>query len=362
MFSLSLKEIRFFKLRYILIGFILFFIAALVFIISGLANGLANDNASAMKNMNATTFYLAKDSENRLDRSHFSADDVAKIDNDHAQAFGLQMMSLKNTDTKKKVDVTLVGLNPEKFIMPNITEGKNINTTTKNTIVADRTLQKQSVEIGDKLYEENTKTTFTVVGFTEDQTYSHTPVVLMNNKTWNAFFGGKDRASYNAIAMQNSSSKTKVDVENHVTNGKWIAKDDLVKKIPGYDAEQSSLFMMLAFLIVIAVFVLAAFFYIMTIQKVNQFGILKAIGAKNGFLIGSTMLQVLVLSIISIGLAIGFAYILQNIMPKGIPFVFDFALIFKFSGVLLAVSLLGALFSSTSIVKADPLQAMGRVE
>ncbi|WP_102691657.1 ABC transporter permease [Rummeliibacillus pycnus] len=362
MFSLSLKEIKFFKLRYILIGFILFFIAALVFIISGLANGLANDNASAMKNMNATTFYLAKDSENRLDRSHFSANDVAKIDNDHAQAFGLQMMSLKNTDTKKKVDVTLVGLNPEKFIMPNVTEGKNINTTTKNTLVADQTLQKQGVEIGDKLYEENTKTTFTVVGFTEDQTYSHTPVVFMNNKTWNAFFGGKDRASYNAIAMQNSSSKTKVDVENHVTNGKWIAKDDLVKKIPGYDAEQSSLFMMLAFLIVIAVFVLAAFFYIMTIQKVNQFGILKAIGAKNGFLIGSTMLQVLVLSIISIGLAIGFAYILQNIMPKGIPFVFDFALIFKFSVILLAVSLLGALFSSTSIVKADPLQAMGRVE
>lgn len=362
MFSLSLKEIKFFKLRYILIGFILFFIAALVFIISGLANGLANDNASAMKNMNATTFYLAKDSENRLDRSHFSANDVAKIDNDHAQAFGLQMMSLKNTDTKKKVDVTLVGLNPEKFIMPNVTEGKNINTTTKNTLVADQTLQKQGVEIGDKLYEENTKTTFTVVGFTEDQTYSHTPVVFMNNKTWNAFFGGKNRASYNAIAMQNSSSKTKVDVENHVTNGKWIAKDDLVKKIPGYDAEQSSLFMMLAFLIVIAVFVLAAFFYIMTIQKVNQFGILKAIGAKNGFLIGSTMLQVLVLSIISIGLAIVFAYILQNIMPKGIPFVFDFALIFKFSVILLAVSLLGALFSSTSIVKADPLQAMGRVE
>ncbi|MFJ8260986.1 ABC transporter permease [Rummeliibacillus sp. NPDC094406] len=362
MFSLSLKEIQFFKLRYILIGFILFFISSLVFIISGLANGLANDNASAMKNMQATSYYLAKDSENRLDRSHFSANDVAKMDNDHAQAFGLQMMSLKDTDSKKKVDVTLMGLNPEKFIMPTVIDGKSLNTTTKNTVVADKTLQKQGVKIGDKLYEENTKTTFTVVGFTENQTYSHTPVVFMNNKSWNAFFGGKDHASYNAIAVQNDSRNTKADVEKHVADGKWIVKDDVVKKIPGYDAEQSSLNMMLAFLIVIAVFVLAAFFYIMTIQKVNQFGILKAIGAKNGFLIGSTMLQVLVLSIISISLAIGFAFILQKIMPNGIPFVFDFALIMKFGGVLLAVSLLGALFSSTSIVKADPLQAMGRVE
>ena len=120
--------------------------------------------------------------------------------------------------------------------------------------------------------------------------------------------------------------------------------------------------MMLAFLIVIAVFVLGAFFYIMTIQKVNQFGILKAIGAKNKFLIGSTMLQVFILSVVSIGLAIGFAFVLQQIMPNGIPFVFDFKLILQFGGALLVVSLLGALFSTTSIVKADPLQAMGRAE
>ncbi len=362
MISLSLKEIKFFKLRYVLIGFILFFISALVFIISGLANGLANDNASAMKNMQATSFYMAKDSENRLDRSQFSASDIDKIQNNQVEAFGLQMMSLKNTDSTKKVDVTLMGLNPEKFMMSSVIQGNQLDTKTKNTIVVDQTLQKQGIQIGDKLNEENTNTTFTVIGFTENQTYSHTPVVFMNNKTWNALFGGKEHANYNAIALQNDSDKTKAYVEKHVTDGQWASKEEIVKKIPGYDAEQSSLYMMLAFLIVIAVFVLGAFFYIMTIQKVNQFGILKAIGAKNGFLIGSTILQVFVLSIISIGLAIGFSYILQMIMPNGIPFVFDLALILKFSGVLLTVSLLGALFSSTSIVKADPLQAMGRVE
>lgn len=362
LFSLSIKEIQFFKLRYVLIGFILFFVASLVFIISGLANGLSNDNASAMKNMSATSFYLAKDSENRLDRSHFAASDISKIQNKNAEAFGLQMMSLKNIDSKKKVDVSFIGLAPDKFIMPKVTEGTTLDTTSKNKIVADQSLQKQGVEIGDKLFEENTKTTFTVIGFTENQTYSHTPVAFVNNKTWNTLFGGTKHATYNAIAMQDNSNATKSEVEKHVADGQWVTKDDVVKQIPGYDAEQSSLYMMLAFLIVIAVFVLAAFFYIMTIQKVNQFGILKAIGAKNSFLIGSTMLQVLVLSIISIGLAIGFAYVLQMIMPKGIPFVFDFALIFQFGGVLLAVSLLGALFSSTSIIKADPLQAMGRVE
>lgn len=362
MFSLSLKEIKFFKLRYILIGFILFFVAALVFIISGLANGLANDNASSMKNMNAVSYYVSKDSDNRMDRSRFTATDVEKIKTNDAQPLGIQMMTLKDKESKEKLDVTLMGINPSQFLMPNVVDGKTISNTSNNDVVVDKTLEKQGAKIGDKLYVENSKTTLTIVGFTEDQTYSHTPTVIMNTDTWYKIFGGKENAGFNAIALKNDNATTKADVKNAVADGKFVPKQDLIDTIPGYSAEQSSLMMMLAFLIVIAVFVLGAFFYIMTIQKVNQFGILKAIGAKNKFLIGSTMLQVLVLSVVSIGFAIGFAFVLQQIMPNGIPFVFDFALILKFGGALLVVSLLGALFSTTSIVKADPLQAMGRAE
>ncbi|GEK34235.1 ABC transporter permease [Kurthia sibirica] len=362
MFSLSLKEIRFFKLRYVLIGFILFFVAALVFIISGLANGLANDNASAMKNMNATSYYVTKDSENRMDRSRLTATDVEKIDNSNAQPLGIQMLSLKNQTTDKKVDVTLMTVNPKQFLMPAVIAGDTITNSSKNEAVVDNKLEKEGAKIGDFLYDENTKSKIKIVGFTENQTYSHTPTVIVNNDTWYTIFGGKDHSAFNAIAINSDSAATKAAVSKVVADGKWVEKDDLVKTIPGYEAEQSSLYMMLAFLIVIAVFVLGAFFYIMTIQKVNQFGILKAIGAKNSFLIGSTMLQVFILSIVSIGLAIGFAFVLQKIMPAGIPFVFDFALIFQFGGALLAVSLLGALFSTISIVKADPLQAMGRAE
>lgn len=362
MLSLSLKEIKFFKLRYILIGFILFFVASLVFIISGLANGLANDNASSMKNMNAVSYYVSKDSENRMDRSRFAATDAEKISNANAQPLGIQMFTLKNKKSDKKLDVTMMTVNPEQFLMPSVTEGKTISKSSKNEVVADITLQKDGAKLGDELYDENTKTTLKIVGFTENQTYSHTPTVIMNNNSWYNIFGGKENAGFNAIALSDTHASTKADVKDAIKDGKFVEKDALIKTIPGYEAEQSSLMMMLAFLIVIAVFVLGAFFYIMTIQKVNQFGILKAIGAKNKFLVGSTMLQVFILSVVSIGLAIGFAFVLQQIMPNGIPFVFDFKLILQFGGALLLVSLLGALFSTTSIVKADPLQAMGRAE
>lgn len=363
MFSLSLKEIRFFKLRYLLIGFIMFFVAALVFIISGLANGLSSDNASSIQNMNAYAFYLDKDADNRLDRSRFDKKSLTDInDNKDIQTVGLQMFSFKKVNSDKKVDVSMMGIDPNSFLMPKVTEGSTIESSKEPTIVADNSLKKQGIEIGDKLYEENSKVTFTVVGFTEKQTFSHTPVTFVNKASWEKLFASKQRVTYNTIVIKDANTDLQKDVSSTIKDGVWLEKDNVINGIPGYDAEQSSLFMMLVFLIIIAVFVLTAFFYIMTIQKVNQFGVLKAIGAKNSFLIGSTIIQVTILSIVSIGAAIGFAAILQTIMPKGIPFVFDFGLILIFSGVLFIVSIFGALLSSASIVKADPLQAMGRAE
>lgn len=59
-------------------------------------------------------------------------------------------------------------------------------------------------------------------------------------------------------------------------NMEVITKSDAVSAIPGYKEEQGSLLMMIAFLYVISAFVLAVFFYVITIQKTSQFGILKS--------------------------------------------------------------------------------------
>lgn len=345
MFSLSIKEMTFFKLRYLLIGFILFFVAALVFIISGLANGLANDNASSMKQMEVNSFYLAKDSESRLDRSQFTIEQADKAKD--ATAFGVQMQTAEKGKDGKKIDSTFMTFENQKLV-PEVVEGKAPSKT--NEVIVDKTMQEDGVKLGSTLYLPTVDKNVKVVGFTEHFTYSHTPVVVMKTAMWEKMGFG-----YNALVSTDGTPKQTI-------KGDWSTKDDVVAQIPGYSAEQSSLNMMLSFLIVIAVFVLGAFFYIMTIQKVQQFGILKAIGAKSRSLISSTMLQVFVLSVTSIALAALFAYLLPALMTAGMPFVFDPAVVLTYSAALLAVSLFGALVSTISIVKADPIQAMGRVE
>ncbi|MNC33702.1 FtsX-like permease family protein [compost metagenome] len=107
---------------------------------------------------------------------------------------------------------------------------------------------------------------------------------------------------------------------------------------------------------------LAVFFYVLTLQKSNQFGILKAIGASNGFLGKAIVSQVFLLSLISIVVGILLTYGTALILPEGMPFALDVKLVVLYAILLLVISVLGSLVSVRKITKIDPLQAIGRVE
>ncbi|OBR65487.1 hypothetical protein A7K91_10560 [Paenibacillus oryzae] len=389
MLSLSIKEMSFFKLRYLLIGFILFFLASLVFIISGLAHGLASDNSSAMVNMNAKGFYVSDDAEHRLDRSQLIGLNASELRENGGEVLGLQMKSMEITGQAARADVVVMGINAGGFLMPKVSEGtgleaapsgggegsssgEKLQSSEKGSVgvgstesiqpfgaVADITLKDEGVAIGDVLYDSKTDTRFIVRGFVQGYSYSHAPALFIDVSAWEAMLPG-DSVYFNAVALQNTDADSVV--ASLLDSAELAAKADIIAKIPGYKAEQSSLGMIVAFLLIIVVFVLGAFFYIMTIQKSNQFGILKAIGATNRFLILSTVIQVIALSLLSIGLAIGFAAFLKMVMPDGMPFVFDIGLITQYSLIMLGIALLGAGLSGAGIVKADPLQAMGRAD
>jgi putative ABC transport system permease protein len=165
----------------------------------------------------------------------------------------------------------------------------------------------------------------------------------------------------NAIMLQGEN------IDPDVINGKFPGTDtatraQAVQGIPGYKEESGTIIMMLAFLLVISAFIIGVFFYVFTMQKSNQFGIMKAIGAKNSFLSKAVVSQVFVLSLFSTIMGILLTYGTAAIMPEGMPFVLEPQLVITYSIILLAISLLSSLVSVRMITKIDPLKALGRVE
>jgi putative ABC transport system permease protein len=362
MFSIPIKEMVFFKVKYLLISFILFFLAILVFVINGLANGLSMDNASSIINMPAKTLLLQENAKERIDRSQLRLDLAALKKYDEAQPIRIKMGALSTDHSTNKLDISFMAVNSGSFLEPEVVEGKGLKESSAGSAVVDQSLKSQTVRIGTIVKDEQSGMELKISGFTEGHTFSHTPVVLVSLETWDQMISPKEKDVYSAIVLKNDSLELQQEISSLVDNGEWVDKQQVVKGIPGYTAEQNSLYMMLSFLVVIAVFVLGAFFYIMTIQKTAQFGILKAIGAKSSHLVKSTIFQVIILTLVNITAAIGFTRVFMMVLPAGIPFIFDITQILTFSGILFLVSVFGSLLSVTNIVKADPVQAMGRLE
>ncbi len=73
-----------------------------------------------------------------------------------------------------------------------------------------------------------------------------------------------------------------------------LDKATVVNNLPGYAAEQLTIKMILWVLVIISAAVLGVFFYVITIQKQKQFGVLKAIEMSMSEIARYIMSQVLI--------------------------------------------------------------------
>ncbi|WP_108671025.1 ABC transporter permease [Peribacillus acanthi] len=357
---LAFRELKFAKLRYILIASIMVLISWLVLFVSGLANGLSTDNASAIQNIDAEFFVLQEHSENRLNRSIISEEIFQSVKNldSSTTPLGMQMSSISKKGSEQKWDATFFAIDFSSMLAPNIVEGKSVSNKTSNEVVADVSLKNEGFVIGDYITDQISRKEFKIIGFTNGQTYSHSPVIHMNLNDWEELHSNK-LPSFNALII-NSDIKTSNTIAADISGIEVINKDDVLKGIPGFKEEQGSLMMMIVFLFVIAAFVLAVFFYVMTIQKINQYGVLKAIGAKSSYLARSIVSQVLLTSILSLTVSVTLSYCVAWILPNDIPFSLSPTLVIGCIVIFLAVSIIGSLLSLYRVVKVDAIEAIGR--
>ncbi|MBY7141852.1 ABC transporter permease [Virgibacillus sp. NKC19-3] len=343
---LAIRELMHAKVRYILIGLIMVLIACLIFIISGLAQGLSADNASAIQHLNADYLLIDPDAELDMTTSFIpqeEKEDIAQWNGvEEASSLSIRMMNVSVNDSDQNADVALFVTEAGGMLMPPLSEGRAIND--EHEVVVDDSLKQEGVEIGDTLgFGENSERT--IVGFVENQRYSHTSVV---------FAHGGQAENINAIAIQGQEA----NIEALQDSFDVVTKEEALQGIPSYSQEQGSLNMMIMFLYVIAAFVLAAFFYVITLQKRDQFGVLKALGARTAYLVKNLISQVVLISILCIIIAVGLTLGVAALLPADMPFQLTAGGMLQTALLILLVSIIGAIISLVQVVKIDPIEAI----
>src|SRR5699024_11530836 len=120
--------------------------------------------------------------------------------------------------------------------------------------------------------------------------------------------------------------------------------------------------MIVVFLFIISAFVSTVFFYVITLQKVNQFGILKAIGAKTSYIAKSIIIQVTLITMIGLLFSSLLVYGMTQVIPEGMPFRTSPTIVLGTAALFLILNLLGSLLSVNKVAKVDALEAIGRAE
>lgn len=376
---LALRELRFARARFGLMGGVIALIAILMVLLSGLSSGLVNDGVSGLKSMPATAFAFNEGTktDNAFSRS--------VVDESQAEAWrgqpGVQDVTLMGasmmngaTGDGTQVDLSFFGVDSESFLAPEIGEGRPASAP--DEIVVSPTGADEGLELGSVVTLERIGTELTVVGHTADQaTFGHVTVAYLPLRTWQYIAGGDagpgapteaDTARAPFITASTVALLAKDGADINFAAGDEAAGTvtstlkESFNASPGYSAETLTLQMIQVFLYAICALVVGAFFTVWTVQRKHELAVLRAIGASTSYLLRDGLAQAAIVLVgftaagVLVGLGMGSA-----LSGTAMPFALEAGPIGLATALTILLGLIGAAAAIIRISRVDPLAALG---
>lgn len=356
---LAIKDLKYNKARYSLIVSMLILLTFMVLFLSGLANGLSLATSASIKNARANHYIISDDADSIITRSTVTKEqfqEVKGMTSSEVTPINLMRMSMYEKDKQEKLDVTYLAVDAESFMMPPIIDGSELSGD-ENSILLNRSFLEEEISIGDTVVDSASGIEMKVTGFVKDQMYGHSAVGIISLNTLKDIrtkINKNDEVKYNAIAIKGQ------DVDNiELTNAEVISKDDVINNIPGHSQEQMSINMILWVLVIVSAAILGVFFYIITTQKLTEFGVMKALGMEMKTLSATIITQVLILAGGSMLVGNVLTFAISSILPSSMPFSLQWGPAGIISLAFVIISIVVSLVSLRKVAKIDPLMAIG---
>lgn len=365
---LALRELRFARARFLIMGSVVSLITVLMVTLSGLSVGLVNDGVSGLQRLPVDSFAFEKGVPHgtAFSRSVVRLDDVTTWQNragiENAAPFGNTLVN-GHTQNDKPVDLALFGVDPDSFIAPEAKSGTALGQT-EGQIVVSPTLKDQGVSIGDTVTLDRIGIKLKVIGFLSGQsTFGHVDVAYTPLKTWQLVKAGVRPGE--PVPPSTLDEVTAVALRGTDISAGDSATETLTLKesfgaSPGFSAETSTLMLIRVFLFAISALVVGAFFTVWTIQRRKEIAVMRATGAPTSYLLRDSLTQALLLLIgaVAAGVAVGVG-LGALLTSTAMPFALETSSVLTAAILLIILGLLGACAAVLRIVRVDPLSALG---
>ncbi|MDT7784746.1 MAG: hemin transport system permease protein [Pseudonocardiales bacterium] len=326
----ALRDLRFAKGRFALMGVVIVLVTLLVGLLSGLTAGLQRQNVSAITDLPA----------------------------DHIVFDGLSYSDSTITEEQRRTWAATPGVLLAEPLSISTTKATAGSRSTAVTVFGTKNVDEHSVtlsapaaeeleaQVGDKITLAGK--TLTVARVRGDAYFSHTPVVWTSLTT---------PATVIALKTENAD----IAAADAIAGTRTVTKADSLQAIGSYRSENGSLQLMRGFLFVISALVIGAFFTVWTIQRSADIAVLKALGTSTATLLGDALGQALVLLITGTAIGTALAAAIGTAVRDTVPFLLEPATVLTPAATTVLLGALGAALAVRRVVTVDPLTALGSV-
>ncbi|GAY73399.1 ABC transporter permease [Lentilactobacillus kosonis] len=348
---LALKEMKREKLRYGLIISMVVLIGYLIFILTSLAIGLARQNTLTIDSWDAKTVIMNKDSNISLDQSMITKDQVGKLNRNQA-LIGQTPVVTKATNRKNE-SARFLGTKSNQFIYQQLKLIDGHRPQNTNQVVVDDQFKTDGYKLGDKIVMNSNSEKYEIVGFMHDQKYSIAPVIYGSISTWQKLKGVNPNIIGSGLIIKGNNPKFD---QKYL---KSYSMNTFINKLPGYSAQNTTFGFMIGFLMVISLVVIAVFLYILTMQKLANYAVLRAQGIPSKVLVRATIAQSLIIVISGLVISGVLTLLTAQSIPIGVPMYFDVPILSGVTIAMILISIIAALIPIRTIVKVDPVTVIG---
>ncbi len=376
---LAVSEIKHNKLKFSLIVLSLTLIVFLLVSLSAMGSGLIVGMSGVVRSLKADLIVFQTGSHLSLQRSNLKTSlskDLNEVDGvERVAPFGQFVVTLEKDG--KTFDGSLIPTAIDSMVNPAIVEGTLLTSDDFDGVVIDRSVTRNGIAVGDEVSIEATGRKFKIIGFTKDRRLSMLPTVYMNVDTWQrAKFETVMKVTTGRAYEQRGTeftnafllkAKPGTDIEalkerisEDVDGVEAATMDEAADAFPGMAPMVMVVVALEALAFIIGTVIVGIFFYILTLQKISQVGMLKAIGASSFYVFKDLVTQVLILTAFGMILGTGLAYLLSLVIPSTIAMNFSLSEIAPMLAGVFVMSFVGTLFSLRHIIKIDAIVAIGQ--
>lgn len=363
---LAVREIRRAKARFALL---IVAVALLVFLIlfqQAISGALLRSFTGAIENQTAPVLVYSVDGQRVLQGSVITPALEADITKTPgiAQSGRLSVGTFTVTAEGELVDATIVGFDQPNLGAPAAVVAGRLPTSTGEVVASDDD-RDQGFDIGDVVMVEPGRVPLTVVGLAREAQLNVGPTLFTTNETYRTAVLARNPDAGallpNAIALAPVAGVSPDALADRVNEANLdldaLTREDAARKTPGVSQVRQSFNIIFLLYGLVVPLVTGLFFLILTFQKANALTLLRAIGAPSRRLVGSLLVQVLV--VVLGGLAVGIAgsAALTTGRVGSLRLRFDPGAAAFWAITLTVLGVLSSLVAARRVLRIDPMAA-----